>query len=116
MRILGPKAHSLARRQDSDDDDDYFPAAPAAPAASAVPLRIMPLGASVTFGVGSTTGNSYRKRLRGLLVAANQTVNYVGDRQNGDFADRDVEAVPGFVLHGRTPRGYNGCDNFDRAI
>lgn len=65
---------------------------------AAVPLRIMPLGASVTFGTGSTTGNSYRKNLRDLLVAANQTVNMVGSKTNGDFTDNNVEATPGFVI------------------
>jgi lysophospholipase L1-like esterase len=64
-----------------------------------VPLRIMPLGASVTFGTGSSTGNSYRKDLRDLLVAANQTVNMVGSTKNGNFTDNDVEATPGFVIY-----------------
>lgn len=58
----------------------------------------MPLGASVTFGVGSSTGDSYRKDLRDLLVAANHTVNMVGTRKNGDFTDSDVEATSGFVI------------------
>jgi lysophospholipase L1-like esterase len=58
----------------------------------------MPLGASVTFGVGSSTGNSYRRDLRDLLVAANQTVNMVGTRKDGDFTDNDVEATSGFVI------------------
>lgn len=58
----------------------------------------MPLGASVTFGVGSSTGDSYRKDLRELLVAANHTVNMVGTRKNGNFTDNDVEATSGFVI------------------
>lgn len=58
----------------------------------------MPLGASVTFGVGSSTGNSYRKDLRDLLVAGNHAVNMVGTRKNGNFADDDVEATSGFVI------------------
>lgn len=62
------------------------------------PLRILPLGASVTFGVGSTTGNSYRKNLRDTLTQAGHTVNFVGRHKNGDFADNDVEATSGFVL------------------
>ncbi|KAB5555043.1 SGNH hydrolase-type esterase domain-containing protein [Coniochaeta sp. 2T2.1] len=66
--------------------------------ASPVPLRIMPLGASVTYGVGSTTGSSYRKDLRDLLIAANQTVNFVGTHENGNFTDNDVEATSGFVI------------------
>jgi lysophospholipase L1-like esterase len=59
----------------------------------------MPLGASVTFGTGSTTGDSYRKNLLDQLVAAGQTVNYVGEFQNGNFTNRQVEATPGFVIN-----------------
>lgn len=58
----------------------------------------MSLGASVTFGTGSSTGNSYRKDLRDMLVAANQTVNFVGETENGNFTNRQVEATPGFVI------------------
>ncbi|KAL8303139.1 hypothetical protein RB597_005242 [Gaeumannomyces tritici] len=73
-------------------------------AAGPVPLRIMCIGASVTFGVGSSTGNSYRKDLRDLLTAdgvnftSKDTVNFVGTRKNGDFADNQVEATSGFVI------------------
>ena len=73
--------------------------APAPVAPAAVPLRILPLGASVTFGTGSTTGDSYRKDLLDQLVAAGQTVNYVGEFENGDFTNRQVEATPGFVIN-----------------
>ncbi len=62
-----------------------------------IPLRIMALGASVTFGQGSTTGNSYRKSLEDLLVASNNIVQYVGTKKNGNFADNAVEATGGFV-------------------
>jgi len=52
----------------------------------------------VTFGVGSTTGNSYRKSLHDTLTAAGHLVNFVGRKHNGNFADNDVEATSGFVL------------------
>lgn len=65
---------------------------------SSVPFRIMSLGASVTFGVGSTTGDSYRKDLEDLLVANGNTVTYVGTKKNGNFTNNAVEAVPGFVI------------------
>lgn len=73
--------------------------APAPAPAAAVPLRIMPLGASVTFGTGSSTGDSYRKDLLDKLVAAGQTVNFVGEFENGNFTNRQVEATPGFVIN-----------------
>lgn len=63
-----------------------------------VPLRIMALGASVTFGTGSSTGNSYRSDLRNMLVAAGQTVNFVGEFTNGNFTNDQVEATPGFTI------------------
>lgn len=72
--------------------------APAPAPAVAVPLRIMSLGASVTFGTGSSTGDSYRKDLRDQLVAVGQTVNFVGEFENGNFTNRQVEATPGFVI------------------
>jgi hypothetical protein len=66
--------------------------------ATSAPFRIMSLGASVTFGVGSTTGDSYRKDLEDLLVANGNTVSYVGTKKNGNFTDNAVEATPGFVI------------------
>lgn len=71
---------------------------PSSSSSSPVPLRIMPLGASVTFGIGSRTGNSYRKDLADLLVAAGQPVDFVGQFTNGDFTNNQVEATPGFVI------------------
>jgi hypothetical protein len=65
---------------------------------TSIPFRIMSLGASVTFGTGSTTGDSYRKDLEDLLVSNGNTVSYVGTKNNGNFADNAVEAVPGFVI------------------
>ncbi|KAK3319424.1 SGNH hydrolase-type esterase domain-containing protein [Apodospora peruviana] len=66
---------------------------------TAIPLRIMPLGASVTFGVGSSTGNSYRKDLRDLLTQqGGHQVNMVGTHKHGAFADNEVEATSGFVI------------------
>jgi hypothetical protein len=65
---------------------------------TSVPFRIMALGASVTFGIGSTTGDSYRKNLWDILVANNNTVTYVGTQKNGNFTDNAVEATPGFVI------------------
>jgi lysophospholipase L1-like esterase len=68
--------------------------------ALSVPLRIMPLGASVTFGVGSTTGDSYRKDLLGLLTSQQgATVEYVGTETCGsDFAQNACQAKSGDVI------------------
>ncbi|KAJ7159706.1 FG-GAP repeat domain-containing protein [Mycena filopes] len=60
--------------------------------------RIMPLGASITFGIGSTDGNGYRADLYNLLAADGNTVNMVGSQKGGTFFDPDNEGYPGFVI------------------
>ncbi|KAF7339110.1 FG-GAP repeat domain-containing protein [Mycena venus] len=60
--------------------------------------RIMPLGASITFGVGSTDGNGYRAALYNLLAADGNTVNMVGSQKGGNFKDPDNEGYPGFII------------------
>ncbi|GIK05072.1 hypothetical protein Aspvir_009171 [Aspergillus viridinutans] len=63
-----------------------------------VDLRILCLGASITWGVGSSTGNGYRKPLRDRLRFEGYEVDMVGTKHNGDMADNDVEAHPGDVI------------------
>jgi len=60
-----------------------------------IPLRIMPLGASITWGQASTDGNGYRQALRQLLLAAGNPVNMVGSRHGGTMPDNGVEGWPG---------------------
>jgi lysophospholipase L1-like esterase len=60
-----------------------------------VDLRIMPLGASITNGVGSSSGNGYRQFLLESLNGAGFPVDYVGSQQSGDMPDRDNEGYPG---------------------
>jgi hypothetical protein len=50
-------------------------------------LRIMPLGASITLGYGSTDHNGYRKPLRQLLRYAGWQVNMIGSLRNGTMHD-----------------------------
>ncbi|KAK1752312.1 family 3 putative carbohydrate esterase [Echria macrotheca] len=68
------------------------------PLAGAVPLRIMPLGASITYGQASSDGNGYRGSLRDQLTSAGNVVNMVGSRQHGTMKDNDVEGWPGFRI------------------
>ncbi|KAL2133066.1 hypothetical protein VTI74DRAFT_2970 [Chaetomium olivicolor] len=68
------------------------------PIANGIPLRILPLGASITYGVGSSTGNGYRGPLRDQLTAAGNPVNMVGSRQAGTMRDNDVEGWPGLRI------------------
>lgn len=52
------------------------------------PLRILPLGASLTCGFHSPQGNGYREYLRAQLRHAAWTVNYVGSLENGTMRNR----------------------------
>jgi lysophospholipase L1-like esterase len=72
----------------------------AAPAhAAAAPVKIMPLGASITWGTSSTDGNGYREELRKHLAGdAGIAVDFVGSQQSGTMADRDNEGHPGLRI------------------
>ncbi len=73
--------------------------AAAAPAHAAAPVRIMPLGASITWGTSSTDGNGYREELRQHLAGdAGIEVDFVGSQQSGTMADRDNEGHPGLRI------------------
>ncbi|KAL2205673.1 hypothetical protein CC79DRAFT_1311155 [Sarocladium strictum] len=64
-----------------------------------VDLRIMPFGASIMEGVGSTHHSGLRKPLRMALRHDGYQVNMVGTRQHGnDFKDKDHEATSGATL------------------
>ncbi|GAB1203896.1 hypothetical protein APSETT445_002538 [Aspergillus pseudonomiae] len=61
-------------------------------------LRIMPLGASITYGYQSTDGNGYRRWLRQQLRHSGWWVNMVGSHPNdtSTMNDNEVEATSGF--------------------
>ena len=62
------------------------------------PLRIMPLGDSITAGVGSVTRSSYRIDLYRRLVAAGMNVDFVGSQHDGQGGDDDHEGHPGWAI------------------
>ncbi|KAK7414551.1 hypothetical protein QQX98_006578 [Neonectria punicea] len=64
-----------------------------------VPLRILALGASITWGVGSSNGNGFRKPLRDALRYDGWEVNMVGSRRGGTMIDWDNEGTPGALIH-----------------
>ncbi|GAA3454642.1 SGNH/GDSL hydrolase family protein [Dactylosporangium matsuzakiense] len=69
------------------------------PAAAATPVRILPLGASITWGTASTDGNGYREQLRRHLADdAGIAVDFVGSQQSGTGTDRDNEGHPGYRI------------------
>ncbi|MEU6439574.1 hypothetical protein [Streptomyces sp. NPDC047046] len=50
--------------------------------AAPAPLRVMPLGNSITWGVGSPSGNSYRGFLWNQLTADGYPLDFVGSVRN----------------------------------
>lgn len=81
------------------------PAAAVAQEAPA-PVRIMPLGDSITFGLGSVRLGSYRVELQQRLRAAGVAVDFVGSQSAGSQAgvDRDNEGHPGWEIAEVTER------------
>ncbi|MFC8510964.1 ricin-type beta-trefoil lectin domain protein [Streptomyces sp. NPDC057411] len=73
-------------------------AAPAAPTASTTPLRVMPLGDSITWGVGSSTGNGYRAPLWDGLAADGHPLDFVGTGRAGSMTDPDNEGHSGYRI------------------
>ena len=70
-----------------------------------IPLRIMPLGASITSGVGSSDGQGYRPALKKLLRANNASLPFafVGSRETKGAAaptpeQGDNEGWPGLTI------------------
>ncbi|KAI1258651.1 carbohydrate esterase family 3 protein [Xylariaceae sp. FL1019] len=66
--------------------------------ADGIRLRIMPLGASITYGLKSTDGNGYRKDLRVKLIDNGNPVNYVGTQISGTMLDNNTEGWPGYTI------------------
>jgi lysophospholipase L1-like esterase len=72
------------------------------PARPPAPIKVMPLGDSITYGVGSQTLNSYRIDLQNRLKAAGMTVDFVGSQKHGSpsTADLDHEGHSGWTIAG----------------
>ncbi|KAJ0414657.1 SGNH hydrolase-type esterase domain-containing protein [Aspergillus carlsbadensis] len=58
-------------------------------------LRLMALGGSITYGIGSTDGNGYRRALYDMLVARGHAVEMVGSRHSGSMVNNSNEGWPG---------------------
>ncbi|KAL3461216.1 SGNH hydrolase-type esterase domain-containing protein [Aspergillus heterothallicus] len=72
-----------------------------------IPLRLMPLGGSITYGLGSTDGNGYRKTLQDLLAGQGYSVEMVGSRKCGSMVNNANEGWPGRridQIHARATR------------
>jgi lysophospholipase L1-like esterase len=74
-------------------------ARPAGAAVAARPIRIMPLGDSITYGVGSPSSSSYRAALwNRLAVQAGYAVDFVGSQRSGALPDQDNEGHSGWRI------------------
>jgi lysophospholipase L1-like esterase len=58
----------------------------------------MPLGASITYGEGSTDGNGYRERLKDILLNDGNPTDFVGSQQSGNMTDNQNEGWPGAII------------------
>jgi lysophospholipase L1-like esterase len=67
-------------------------------AAAPTALRLMPLGDSITWGVGSSSGNGYRGFLWNQLAAEGHAPDFVGSGRNGTMSDPDNEGHSGWRI------------------
>jgi lysophospholipase L1-like esterase len=61
-------------------------------------LRVEPLGDSITWGVGSSTGDGYRSALAGELTSEGYTLDLVGSGRGGSMPDPDNEGPSGWRI------------------
>jgi lysophospholipase L1-like esterase len=68
--------------------------------AQKVPIKIMPLGDSITFGTPDPSYGGYRHLLGALLESDGYSIDFVGSRQNGNgiIPDSDNEGHPGWTI------------------
>jgi lysophospholipase L1-like esterase len=98
--VIGPAAPGQAAQGQAAQGRAQDQAAPdqAAPVAGRA-VKIMPLGDSITWGVGSSTTSSYRADLWRLLTAdAGLAVDFVGSGQSGSLPDTDNEGHSGWRI------------------
>ncbi|UOZ06358.1 FG-GAP-like repeat-containing protein [Amycolatopsis sp. WQ 127309] len=88
---------------------------PAASAAALGPaVRVMPLGDSITWGVGSATTSSYRAPLARLLAAQSRySARFVGTQASGSLPGPANEGHSGYTIDQLTA-GIDGWLAFDR--
>ncbi|RSL86077.1 hypothetical protein CDV31_016454 [Fusarium ambrosium] len=61
-------------------------------------LRLMPVGGSITYGVGSSDGNGYRQFLGDMLRTDGYQVQFVGSRRSGSMDDSNNEGWRGYRI------------------
>ncbi|MFD9412495.1 FG-GAP-like repeat-containing protein [Streptomyces sp. NPDC059989] len=72
---------------------------PQLPAAAGITdVRMLPLGDSITYGVGAAGGSSYRGRLWDFLAHDLHSLDFVGSAKSGTGPDRDHEGHKGWSI------------------
>ncbi len=61
-------------------------------------ISLLPIGTSITYGIGSADGNSYRKVLYEKLLTEGFSVKMLGSQQNGNFLQPANEGYPGKTI------------------
>ncbi|MEE1740422.1 FG-GAP-like repeat-containing protein [Streptomyces sp. BE147] len=61
-------------------------------------IRLMPVGDSITFGVGSSDGNGYREKLWDPLDDLEFHPDFVGSNHSGDMSDPEHNGHRGWVI------------------
>jgi lysophospholipase L1-like esterase len=61
-------------------------------------LRILPLGDSITYGIGSPSLNSYRAYLYTKLTSAGAKVSYIGSQKSGTPPNNNNEGCSGYTI------------------
>ncbi|WP_432837780.1 ricin-type beta-trefoil lectin domain protein [Dactylosporangium sp. CA-092794] len=69
-----------------------------AQAAAAPPLRVLPLGDSITWGEKSSTGSGFRGDLWNSLTGAGYSLDFVGGEDSGTLPDPDNEGHRGWRI------------------
>ncbi|KAL8969486.1 MAG: hypothetical protein Q9183_001972 [Haloplaca sp. 2 TL-2023] len=68
------------------------------PIANGADLRILPLGDSITFGMGSSDGNGYRLILSNLISKDGNSLHYIGSVKSGSMPNNNHEGWSGFQI------------------
>jgi lysophospholipase L1-like esterase len=61
-------------------------------------LRLLPLGDSITYGIGSTGSTSYRAALYKKLTDAGVNATFIGSTRSGNFAQPSHEGWSGYTI------------------
>ena len=69
----------------------------------------MPLGGSITYGVGSSDGNGYRKLLFEALTSSGFTVTMLGSRKTGTMDSSNHEGWRGFKINEIREKGVKSA-------